>query len=49
MALGLIGVSWIVNSMYAYSKQLDEPIFLDHYIDVTVSGSLIYDVLLFDE
>lgn len=34
IALGLIGVSWIVNSMYAYSKQLDEPIFLDHYMDV---------------
>lgn len=35
VALGLIGVSWIVNSMYAYSKQLDEPIFLDHYVDLT--------------
>ncbi|MEK5040189.1 hypothetical protein [Sporosarcina sp. FSL K6-3457] len=34
VALGLIGVSWVVNSMYAYSKQLDEPIFLDHYIDM---------------
>lgn len=34
ITLGLIGVSWIANSMYAYSKQLDEPIFLEHYIDM---------------
>ena len=40
VALGLIGVSWIVNSMYAYSKQLDEPIFLDHYIDMTYQDNL---------
>ncbi|MFJ7934116.1 hypothetical protein [Sporosarcina sp. NPDC096371] len=40
IALGLIGVSWIVNSMYAYSKQLDEPIFLDHYIDVVYQEHL---------
>ena len=40
MALGLIGVSWIVNSMYAYSKQLDEPIFLDHYMDVAYQDDL---------
>lgn len=40
VALGLIGVSWIVNSMYAYSKQLDEPIFLEHYIDMTYQDNL---------
>src|SRR5690554_5393420 len=40
VALSLIGVSWIVNSMYAYSKQLDEPIFLDHYIDMTYQDNL---------
>lgn len=33
VALSLIGISWMLNSIYAYSKQLDEPIFLDHYID----------------
>lgn len=40
VALGVIGVSWIVNSIYAYSKQLDEPIFLDHYIDMTYQDHL---------
>ncbi|AMQ08149.1 hypothetical protein [Sporosarcina psychrophila] len=34
IALILIGISWISNSIYAHSKQLDKPIFLDHYIDV---------------
>ena len=32
IALFLIGLSWILNSYYAYSKKLDEPIFLEHYI-----------------
>ena len=32
LALFLIGLSWILNSFYAHSKQLDAPIFLDHYI-----------------
>jgi hypothetical protein len=32
-ALGLIAISWIANSLYAQSKQLEEPIFLDHYIE----------------
>lgn len=36
MALFLIGLSWTVNTIYAYSKQLDEPVFLDHYIDKVV-------------
>jgi len=40
VALGLIGASWILNSMYAYSKQLDEPIFLDHYMDVVYQEHL---------
>lgn len=40
IALGLIGVSWIVNSMYAFSKQLDDPIFLDHYMDVGYQDNL---------
>ena len=40
VALGLIGVSWLLNSMYAYSKQLIEPIFLDHYIDVSYQDNL---------
>lgn len=35
-ALGLIGISWIVNSLYAQSKQLEEPIFLDHFIETTM-------------
>lgn len=34
-ALGLIAISWIVNSLYAQSKQLEEPIFLNHYIETT--------------
>lgn len=34
-ALGLIAISWIANSLYAQSKQLEEPIFLDHYIETT--------------
>ncbi|MCM3744418.1 hypothetical protein M3193_09705 [Sporosarcina luteola] len=34
-ALGLIAISWIANSLYAQSKQLVEPIFLDHYIETT--------------
>ncbi|WP_172372621.1 hypothetical protein [Sporosarcina jiandibaonis] len=36
LALFLIGLSWMVNSYYAYSKRLDEPIFLDHYIEKSV-------------
>ncbi|MFC5605120.1 hypothetical protein [Sporosarcina koreensis] len=35
VALGLIAISWIVNSLYAHSNQLEEPIFLDHYIETT--------------
>ena len=40
IALGLVGISWIANSIYAYSKQLDEPIFLDHYINVELRDHL---------
>lgn len=36
ISLLLIGISWIANSIYAHSKQLDEPIFLEHYIDTTL-------------
>lgn len=36
VAIGLIAISWIVNSVYAHSKQLEEPIFLDHYIEMTM-------------
>jgi len=35
-ALGIIVLSWIANSLYAHSKQLEEPIFLDHYIETTM-------------
>lgn len=35
LAIALIGISWIANSIYAQSKQLKEPIFLDHYIETT--------------
>ncbi len=31
--LCLIAVSWVLNSIYAHSKRLDEPIFLDHYVE----------------
>ena len=40
IALGLIGISWIANSIYAYSKQLDEPIFLDHYIETQLQDTI---------
>lgn len=33
VTLSFIGVSWVLNSLYAYSKQLDAPIFLEHYIE----------------
>ena len=36
VALGLIAISWIANSFYAHSKQLKEPVFLDHYIETTM-------------
>lgn len=36
IALFLIGISWTMNTIYAHSKQLDEPIFLDHYIDTLI-------------
>ncbi|WP_432363251.1 hypothetical protein [Sporosarcina sp. UB5] len=36
VAIGLISISWIVNALYAYSKQLKEPIFLDHYIEAVI-------------
>lgn len=39
IALSLIGISWIANSIYAYSKKLDEPIFLDHYIETPLQES----------
>ncbi len=39
IALSLIGISWIANSIYAYSKQLDEPIFLDHYIETSLQDT----------
>ncbi|MEK3936149.1 hypothetical protein MKY41_12540 [Sporosarcina sp. FSL W7-1349] len=34
IALGLIGLSWIANSLYAHSQKLDEPIFLKQYTKV---------------
>lgn len=40
VALSLIGISWIANSIYAYSKQLDEPIFLDHYIETALQDTI---------
>lgn len=36
IALFLIGISWTVNTIYSHSKQLDEPVFLDHYIDTVI-------------
>ncbi|MCG7343710.1 hypothetical protein MHZ92_06170 [Sporosarcina sp. ACRSL] len=35
-AIVLIAISWIANSLYAHSKQLEEPIFLDHYIETAM-------------
>lgn len=39
IVLSLIGLSWIVNSMYAYSKKLDNPIFLEHYVETSIQDS----------
>lgn len=39
-ALGIITISWIANSLYAQSKQLSEPIFLDHYIETTMGDGV---------
>lgn len=39
-SLFLIGVSWVINSIYAHSKQLEEPIFLEHYIDTTLQETI---------
>ncbi|MDN4606223.1 hypothetical protein [Sporosarcina highlanderae] len=36
IALGLLIVSWTLNSLYAQSKQLSDPIFLDHYIETAL-------------
>ncbi|AOV06188.1 hypothetical protein [Sporosarcina ureilytica] len=36
VALLFISGSWIVNTLYAQSKQLQEPIFLEHAIDTVV-------------
>ena len=36
IAIGLIAISWIANSFYAQSKQLKEPVFLDHYIETAM-------------
>lgn len=40
ISLLLISISWVVNSIYAHSKQLDEPIFLEHYIDTTLQENI---------
>ena len=36
IALVLIGISWTLNTIYAHSKQLSAPIFLDHYVDTVI-------------
>ncbi|AXI00811.1 hypothetical protein DV702_14510 [Sporosarcina sp. PTS2304] len=33
----IIGIVWISNYMYAYSQKLDQPVFLNHYIDYHLS------------
>jgi hypothetical protein len=35
-AIALIAMSWVINSLYAQSKQLKEPVFLDHYIETAM-------------
>ncbi|QUW20979.1 hypothetical protein JSQ81_14300 [Sporosarcina sp. Marseille-Q4063] len=47
LALFFIGLSWILNSYYAYSKRLDEPIFLDHYIELSVGEEISYLTLYY--
>lgn len=39
IVLSFIGLSWIVNAMYAYSKKLDEPIFLEHYVETSIQDT----------
>lgn len=36
IALVFISVSWVANVLYAHSKQLQEPIFLEHEIDTKI-------------
>ncbi|QTD40424.1 hypothetical protein [Sporosarcina sp. Te-1] len=37
--LGIVGISWITNYFYADAKRLEEPIFLDHYVETTINGN----------
>lgn len=38
--LCLIAISWAINLYYAKSKQLEEPIFLDHYIETAIGDQI---------
>ncbi|MBB4822858.1 hypothetical protein HNO89_000076 [Sporosarcina luteola] len=33
--IGIVEIGWIANYLYADSKRLAEPIFLDHYVEIT--------------
>ncbi|MCG3086470.1 hypothetical protein [Sporosarcina cyprini] len=35
--LGIIGISWIANYLYADAKRLKEPVFLDHFVEMTMN------------
>lgn len=35
--LGIIGLNWIANYLYADAKRLEEPVFLDHFIETTMN------------
>lgn len=48
IALSVIIVSWIANSVYAHSQKIDSPIFLDHYMNISqVDSDYIYITLYY--
>lgn len=39
VSLVIIIISWTANTIFAYSKQLDAPIFLDHYFNTVIQDN----------
>ncbi|MFB5087393.1 hypothetical protein PGC35_09275 [Psychrobacillus sp. PGGUH221] len=42
--ISLIVISWIVNSIYFQSKQLEEPVILNAYLDIPISDSTNFSI-----
>ncbi|WP_432664052.1 hypothetical protein R9X47_26420 [Wukongibacter baidiensis] len=40
----LISISWIGNLIYYYSQQLSEPLFLNHYYEMTLDNDTSFDI-----